>query len=668
MGGRDSSALLPAICEERAGSGADTPSSERAASFKKNPVPLDPLQMESHPLFAEVQICASFIDQCWPAILATCSTFLFAALDSEYYHGLVRAFQKFAHVAGLLRLSTPRDAFLTTLGKSAVPPNVFTACLNTGGAGRTAASSASPETASTSIFSNARGLLSVDSLVSQGSAQHPAESSKPRQQSVDAILTGPSLNTRNLLCLRALLNLGIALGPTLSSSWSIIFETLQQADFVLHSSGKSASRTPTATKNPDHQADQEATALMASFSTQIRAVETAASRLFESTMDFPNPAFVEVVEAICKLLEKPEQVFADQQSPRVSEDRGSRGRAQSPPSSAGLASLLKTPPMSGIGHKRMPSVSAAAVAAPNQEDQFALAKLGDLASINMERLLGYPPEASGWDPMTRELIRTLSSALNTSVVRASAAETLVRMLLEAATAVASHSIENRAPIQERLLKALRGALSPLERERDGRGVSVADHATDVDIHRILLEGLKNVLESCGEALISGWAVVFEIIDTIFIDRRRKEAFADAGIAEFPGNKRLLATRSVKLIRPSFSSLQLICSDFLPSLPNSCFSNLVDTLHKFSSQDDDLNVALTVRDTRSSWQTVTFFWAISDFLSGKSRSMSLTIDVVQSSGDHDLLELAAGASQTGSGAALWMLLLLRLTSVATDQRL
>lgn len=97
------------------------PKIERRSSIKKNPVHVNPLTLQDHPLFNEVKICAGIVDECWPAILATCSTFLYAALDSDYYHGLVRSFQKFTHVAGLLRLSTPRDAFLTTLGKAAVP-------------------------------------------------------------------------------------------------------------------------------------------------------------------------------------------------------------------------------------------------------------------------------------------------------------------------------------------------------------------------------------------------------------------------------------------------------------------------------------------------------------------------------------------------------------------
>jgi hypothetical protein len=49
-------------------------------------------------------------------------------------------------------------------------------------------------------------------------------------------------------------------------------------------------------------------------------------------------------------------------------------------------------------------------------------------------------------------------------------------------------------------------------------------------------------------------------------------------------------------------------------------------------------------------------------------MSITEDMIPEAGDQALLELAAEPFEKGSGAALWMLLLLRLTSVATDQRL
>lgn len=49
-------------------------------------------------------------------------------------------------------------------------------------------------------------------------------------------------------------------------------------------------------------------------------------------------------------------------------------------------------------------------------------------------------------------------------------------------------------------------------------------------------------------------------------------------------------------------------------------------------------------------------------------MSITEDMIPKSGDQALITLAAEPFEKGSGAALWMLLLLRLTSVAADQRL
>ncbi|KAF3014977.1 hypothetical protein E8E14_004808 [Neopestalotiopsis sp. 37M] len=617
---------------EKSGS---TTSIERSASFKKNPVPVNPLDLKDHPLYSEIQICAQIVDECWPAILATCSTFLYAALDSEYYHGLVRAFQKFAHVAGLLQLATPRDAFLTTLGKAAVPPNVFTACLNVGSS-KSGLATPTTETPNT-ILGNARGLLSVESLVTPVGAA----GERQRQASIDANTTPQTLNTRNLLCLRALLNLGIALGPTLTSSWRIVLATLQQADYVLFTTGKTAGRTPVAGKSADQRADSEAASLLANFAVEIRAVETAASRLFESTVDFPNEAFREVVEAICALLVHNTEPTSPLES-----------RPQSPPSQA-VTPPPHTSRMSSTQHHRVLSVSTAATGGPNQEDQFALAKLGDLAAINIDRLLSYPPDVSGWTRLTSELIDTLSSAATSAQVRTRAADIIVRLVLEAAATAVSLGDDVRGTVQLRLLEAYRDSLLPLQ--RSDRPSSVAHYATDVDIHKIILEGLKSLLDNCGETLISGWDVAFEIIGSIFMEKQ----FAQDSVQDTSKPSTVILTRSSKLIRASFNSLQLISSDFLSSLPNSCFLILVDTLYKFCSQDDDLNIALT---------TVTFFWVLSDFLSGKNQSLTITNSSLGGATDDAIAKMAADSDNPSSDAALWMLLLLRLTNVTTDDRL
>lgn len=66
--------------------------------------------------------------------------------------------------------------------------------------------------------------------------------------------------------------------------------------------------------------------------------------------------------------------------------------------------------------------------------------------------------------------------------------------------------------------------------------------------------------------------------------------------------------------------------------------------------------------------MTFFWDLSDFLSGQNKSMSITSDILERSGVSDLVKRASQPDHTDANAALWMLLLLRLTTVTSDERL
>ena len=66
--------------------------------------------------------------------------------------------------------------------------------------------------------------------------------------------------------------------------------------------------------------------------------------------------------------------------------------------------------------------------------------------------------------------------------------------------------------------------------------------------------------------------------------------------------------------------------------------------------------------------MTFFWVLSDFLSGRNKSLSITSDVMQGREAAELEEMASDSEHSASDAALWMLLLLRLTKVTADDRL
>ncbi len=570
----------------------------------KSSVPLNPLDNKEHPMYEEVKICEQIVDSCWPAIMATCSTFLSACLGAEYFHGLIRSFQKFTHVAGLLRLSTPRDAFLTTLGKASVPPHVLTA---------SAAVPQTPNTPATEggahgIFKHAKGLLSVDSIASSQQAGHPSFEDSGQA----------SLNTRNLLALRALLNLGIALGPTFdTAAWLIILETLQQADYVLFSStGASGKFLASPGLKQDGKAAGQKEALTANFGSEIKAVETAASRLCESTQSFPNESLVAILQALCSLFGgEDEQASTDPKSP------------------------LATARKSSYTHRRVSSISISSTR-PSHGDFFALAKLSEIASINIERLATHLPTSSGWNVLVDNLIAAATSTSVQSNVRAKASEVLVRLALQAA----NHSLklednDTRIDVQKRVFQTFHSTLVPLL--SDERKTTT----TDVEIHHAVLEAVKSMLEHCGETLIEGWDIAFDIIRSVFVQQK--------------DSRQGFRTRSLRLVRSAFGSLELICSDFLSAIPyGDCFLTLVDTLALFC-KCDELNICLT---------TVTFFWVLSDHFTRIDHPLLERISSNTSVDEQELVTKAKSGNTSTSDSALWLILLLRLTGVTTDERL
>lgn len=601
-------------------------STKRRTNVRQPRVPTNPLSLESHPAYDDVVIASTIVNACWPAILAACSTFLYATLDNDLYHGLVRSFQKFTQVAGVLRLATPRDAFLTTLGKAAVPSNVLSANIST--------PIAPSSSATDSLFSNAKGLLGVDGTTS--GLERIGTGSNDHHHSI-----APSLNSRNLLCLRALLNLGIALGPTLETSWTIVLETLQQADFVLFASARrggrqlflSGSAIRTETTKPG-----ESNNLMSNIGSELAAVETASAKMFEGTREFPDDAFVSMLSALCQLLD----IEGEKTNGRVFVDKP-------------RSSLSLTSPSSPS--KRMASISSLSIASQIIGDNaFTLAKMGELALINMTRLVGPNPDSSGWNLLVNHLVCVSGSRDMGNSIRFKAAEVLNDIVVAAAKSITSEATESVGEVQRRILAALKEGV---EYGYQSGTVDSATKSTELEIHRTGLEALNAILEHSGQSLIAGWEIVFDIITSVFDSNMiwRRDS-ATSSIREPAAETVAKSGKSIRLIKSSFSSLELICSDFLASLPTSCILVLIDALFAFCSQKDDLNISLT---------TITFFWNVSDFLQSRGEEASEGDKLTaKADNEKDLLDIVE-RTDVDPHSALWMLLLLRLTSVSRDCR-
>ncbi|KAH8727497.1 hypothetical protein GQ44DRAFT_610978 [Phaeosphaeriaceae sp. PMI808] len=588
----------------------------RTQSFRKKTIPVNPLELTDHVAYPYIQTSSTLVTECWPAVLATCSTFLNAALDTDYYRALVRAVQKFTQVSGLLRLTTPRDAFLTTLGKAAVPSNMLLA------------NTSSPRSATaekTGVFSNAKALLSVDSLASQPSALSIEKNRRPSHDT-----TMPALGARNLLCLRALLNLAIALGPTLQSAWSIVFETLQIADLVMALSSH-GSRVSSGSIT---QSDQGGA--IEKMEAETSAVQAAARRLFESTVDFPNESFTEVLKALCALLNSSSSSDNDQKT-----------------------SAASTRPKV-LHQRRLGSVSGISLNTEtnSRDSAFALNKIGELAALNEARLSQYDPAESGWDVLVTQIVLFSADGRNATSTRLLAADILARTVKEVAEF--SMSDEQREDIQARILFALQKQILALHQGKDTDEYAISE--TDIRVHQIALEALKSVIEQCGESLVAGWGAVFDSLMSVFV----VEANVSTNDAELVGiNKNgqgreifVVEVISRSLARSAFATVHLVCADFMSAVPDACLSTLLEVLHRFCCQQEDLNMSLTA---------ITFCWNVSDFLQSRNDLSVLPNILGEPRTTKDARKAVALHSRKGLIPALWLQLLFDLSSTTTDER-
>ncbi|KAL9608497.1 MAG: hypothetical protein Q9167_006676 [Letrouitia subvulpina] len=573
--------------------------------YQTRKLPINPLDLKEHLFYNQIQTSGQMIEHCWPAVLATCSTFLNATLDSDNYHELIRSFQKFTHVAGLLGFATPRDAFLTTLGKHSLPRQ-HPASPKTPNAPSPSSHNSDQENTDDQDTSPARSVASGN--------QKQSESSRA------AIL----ITSRNLLCLRALLNLGTALGPVLHKSWSIILETYQQADnFIPRAEGSNSKL--------GRQISQNNPAITVDLANEITAMEAAASRLFESTKDLTNPSFVDVVSALRDLLCGIRGI--------LDENHGEGARK--------LLSPAATP-----RHHRGSSISIATFDghAMIHGNIFALEKLGQLSKSNVARLAEGSTSKTGWGLLVEAFINTLGTYHLDPQVRLKAAQEILTLGGAVIIYPGIRSRELQDVARCRGLDALSTVVSSLQKLSYGK--SKVSLRCDIEIHEMTIERLYTILENCGESLIGGWQAVFSLILSIFDQPSYKGHNVEA-------IRHTLSPKSLKLVKTSFASLQLINSDFLTSVPRKHYIVMLDAVYCFSAQIEDLNISLTA---------TTLFRNISDFLETKDDQRAIDSDLIACKSSIDLAEIIKAVNRDVSPLELWVYLQLHLTLLTTDSAL
>ena len=164
--------------------------------------------------------------------------------------------------------------------------------------------------------------------------------------------------------------------------------------------------------------------------------------------------------------------------------------------------------------------------------------------------------------------------------------------------------------------------------------------TDVEIRQRAFDTLFKILETDGHSIVCGWTPVFAILKSI---TRAPLAPASArrssisSIQATGGAPTSANSRYAILVRVSFPSLQIVCTDFLAALSLAELTTCIECLIDFGRQEDDVNIALT---------SVGLLWQLSDHLQ------------IKRNGSEDT------ATQYKD---LWLLLLQKLLVLCVDQR-
>lgn len=313
---------------------------------------------------------------------------------------------------------------------------------------------------------------------------------------------------------------------------------------------------------------------------------------------------------------------------------------------------------------------------------FAIEKLRFIATLNMERLINPQTSFIAWDIIVNHLIITANYPLTPSAIRAQTCESISDIVIAAMNVELSTNQDDHEKVQTRLLTALGQCIIDTAAQTNSADSNSSTSAvfvtrTSSESQRMALETLNRLLQMSGHSLSNGWSLVFEMLTCIATgvsnlgDTNTDDSTLAVPESESPKLRRvssdMMATpgskASMGLVRVAFSSLQLICTDFLSLLNPDSVRQCIATLGCFCTQKDDLNISLTA---------VGLLWNVSDFVLTKKQELEKSGSVEDTSrplnkSDYSIERKIEGDATPRRLNNLWMLLLFQLSKVCVDSR-
>ncbi|TFK71822.1 hypothetical protein BDN72DRAFT_409999 [Pluteus cervinus] len=639
------------VVQKPRSTGSAGESSSSTSSSMKAPPALDISTLpQGEPSTHHLRIVRAIIENGWPALLAALSFIISTNLSDDLFVEVLSSYQALTTVAGMLGLNTPRDALLTSLAKLAVPTRV------------------------------------VSSLDTYTEPPTPSRSASTLSESLGLSAGGPpGLSERNMACLRVLVQAAGYLAGSLGESWFGVLEVLQNADYVLTARGgaspsgagggllpgmsggnkrnsslfgagggmtpsRSNSSMLSASGSQQGQSQQQqggaggTNAQMTAPRHPMLAdldgesLLSAIQRLFDASRNLEDGAYKDFTNALCRL-------SAEMVGMQTSAVDSMGGEPEPVDDNIGSAGLL-TPTQTDAMHRRR--VSGIHIPRTLRSGDFGITKLGHVSMLNIHRLIYRAPEVA-WNTTTTHLLSIVRLPFAPHPIRVQAARVLDDILIVVPRNLTS-ATDIRADVQRRVLDVLASQVVPDPTLPGG----ISYTATNVELRRMGLETLHQILQASGHTLVVGWEIIFQMLESVcrppssssglstwsmssdsltsHPPSPQKQKYKPAALLGMglPTEKSYTA-----LVKIAFMSLTLVC-DSVSTLAPEHLRLCISTLGQFGRQADT-NIALTA--------AASLLWSVSDAIQAKRKEVEDEPEYSQ----------------------LWMFLLAEVLGLCTDER-
>lgn len=272
---------------------------------------------------------------------------------------------------------------------------------------------------------------------------------------------------------------------------------------------------------------------------------------------------------------------------------------------------------------------------------FGISKLGGISMLNIHRLIYRSPDIA-WNKITTYLLSVIHFPLASQPIRVQAARVLNEILFSIPRNMSLATGEVQVQVQNRVLGVLAQQVVP------DVVPPASDSSTGVELRRMGLETLHQILESSVYSLVTGWETIFHILESVCrpVPPSPPSPSADPispGMAlssETPSKPFVLGMsprgrNHTNLVKIAFQSMTLVC-DSISTLSPEHLRLCIRTLGQFGRQADT-NIALTA--------ATSLLWSVSDAIQAKRKDVELEPEYSE----------------------LWMFLLFELLKLGMDPR-